>query len=389
MGGDHSEARRTALELARPLVDARTIILTGSAAGSRRMARFLTDAGARTVPIDLGTLPQDTRCRFAACERTLAEPPETLRRQISSADPEGSALVYAGSFTAFTKLCGRRVIGSRSARHRDAERKDTQLDLLGSPAQVVALTDGLALPRVPVVVQGIPDQGIAMATSHTYLVPRSASGRDIGELGAKLGLDCTRVIITTFNAGVPCTFYGFITASAVIDFGPVEALVYWDPRTWRIHAPGILWPLRRTAKVLASARSSVHAVARRLHERLGYTGAFGTDGVISDDGYIIHEINPRVCAGFSLLDQLIPEAAPLAAIDLVLRELPEVSGALAIPLKAVSSELEQRLAPTYRLWDSPDRQLPAPSDPAAQAQWAQQIRIQASDGRRPVIELTR
>lgn len=105
------------------------------------------------------------------------------------------------------------------------------------------------------------------------------------------------MIVTAFTSGLPCTFYGFISADAVIDFGPVEALVYWDPRTWRIHAPGILWPLRPADRLLGPARSAVHAVARTLRNQLGYIGAFGTDGVLTEDGYAIHEINPRVCAG--------------------------------------------------------------------------------------------
>jgi len=54
--------------------------------------------------------------------------------------------------------------------------------------------------------------------------------------------DCTCAVASGFNSGVPCTFYGFVTDTTVVDFGPVEALVYWDPHTWRILAPGILRP---------------------------------------------------------------------------------------------------------------------------------------------------
>lgn len=371
------------LELIRPLVQARTVILTGSAARSRRMAQFLAEAGARPVLLDPGRLPTDTRARFAACERQLSDPPSAFRRRLDTEDPGGTALIYAGSFTAVSEVCGRRVVGSRSTGHLAAERKDRQLELTGSGGQIINLSDGLADLRPPVVVQGLPNDGIAMATSHTYLVPSSASNNRKQRLAVKLLTDCTRAVITEFSSGLPCTFYGFISADAVMDLSPVEALVYWDQRTWRVHAPGILWPLQLSDDLLKGARSAVSSVARRLHHQLNYVGAFGTDGVITNDGYVIHEINPRVCAGFSLLDQLVPEAAPLAAFDLALRELQQASTALTAALTDVQSSLRQRTVPAFRLWEAADQPWPPP-EPAARDEWAQRIRMNAARGRRPI-----
>ncbi|WP_162959223.1 hypothetical protein [Micromonospora tulbaghiae] len=345
------------------------------------MARFLADAAARTVPVDLGIAAGDPRERFAGYERTLARPTKELRGMLDSADPDSSALVYAGSFTTATTVCGRRVIGARSPNHLDAERKDRQREVLGLGGRVVCLADGLAHVNTPAVVQGIPDQGIAMATSHTYLVPPSADSRRVRALAETLKRDCTRAVLTPFNPGVPCTFYGFITATSIIDFGPVEALVCWDPRTWRIHAPGILRPLPVPEGVLTSARAEVRAIARRLRRHHRYVGAFGTDGVITDAGYTIHEINPRICAGFGLLDQMAPEAAPLAAVDLVLRQLPNASAVLTEPLAALATALQRHPTPTYRLWETPGHSSPAPADEAARPTWAQQIREAAARGR--------
>ncbi len=241
--------------------------------------------------------------------------------------------------------------------------------------------------NLPSVVQGIPDHGIAMGTSHSYLLPRPADRRQVRELTATLMRDCTRAVVTGFDPGTPCTFYGFITATTIVDFGPIEALVYWDPHTWRLHATGILRPLPAPEGVLASARVEVHAIAQRLHSRLGYVGAFGIDGVLTDDCYAIHEINPRVCAGFSLLDQLAPQAAPLAGIDLVLRERPDTSTALTPLLAVLATALQRQPTPAYRLWEAPVHSVPAPTDAAARLAWAQHIRTTAAVGRRPVSEL--
>ncbi|HEV2378088.1 MAG TPA: hypothetical protein VGS19_38730, partial [Streptosporangiaceae bacterium] len=174
MDSNLTHVRRAALDLAEPLLRGRTVFLTGSAAASERMTRFLADAGARVASIDLEINIEDTRDRFAVFERVLGQPTEKLRATLDSEDPMGAALVYAGSFTGVADVCGRRVIGARSRQHLDAERKDKQRELLCLGGEVIRLADGLAHLSLPAVVQGIPDDGVAMATSHTYLVPRSA-----------------------------------------------------------------------------------------------------------------------------------------------------------------------------------------------------------------------
>lgn len=110
--------------------------------------------------------------------------------------------------------------------------------------------------------------------------------------------------------------------------------------------------MRLDQGVLDAARGSTHAVARRLHQQTGYVGAFGTDGVLHGDRYLVHEINPRVCAGFALLDQFQPHAAPLAAVDLVLRECGAAAeAAVARPLADIAQMLSDDARFEFRLWD--------------------------------------
>lgn len=375
MEHDLRKLRRVALDLAADLLRDRLVILTGSAANSQRMAEFITEAGGHTVSVEIQTASAETRARFAAYEQALANPSEQLQQRLSEVDASGAALVYAGSFTAARNPGGRRVIGARASKHLLAERKDQQRELLELPGQVVALADGIPKLSGPIVVQGIPEDGVAMATSHTYLIPGAASDNDIRRVVGELRRDCNRAIVADFDVGTPCTFYGFITATDVFDLGPVEALVYWDRHTWRLHAPGILRPLLALADVLQSARTEVRATARQFRQRTGYLGAFGTDGTIAAGRYIVHEINPRICAGFSLLDQLIPQVAPLAAVDLLLREIPNrTSSGLADSLAALQSVLNSSLTPAYRLWDRPDEDFLPPDRLYADRNWARYLR---------------
>ncbi len=78
---------------------------------------------------------------------------------------------------------------------------------------------------------------------------------------------------------------------------------------------------------------------------------------------------------------MAPEAAPLTAVDLVLRELPNASAALTEPLAALATALQRHPTPTYRLWETPGHSSPAPTDQAARPTWAQQIRETAAEGR--------
>ncbi|SHN52726.1 hypothetical protein SAMN05660350_00420 [Geodermatophilus obscurus] len=348
------QVRQTALSLAAEQIGGRVVILTGSTAGSRQIARFVADAGATPREIPLADLPTETRSRFAAMESALHHPTGEVVDRIDGADPTGSGLVYAGSFTAVSTLAGRKVIGARTPAVLAVERKDIQQSLLDLPGRIVPIDD--FQPAGPaMVVQGIPADGVAMATSHTYLMPPHSEAHPRQDtVLATLRRDCRQLRIAPFHPGIPCTFYGFVTGSDVIDFGPVEALVFWDPQTWRLVAPGIVRPLPLQNADAVNARIQVHDVATRLRERAGYVGAFGVDGVLTTDGYVIHEINPRVCAGFSLLNRLAPDDAPLSAVDLTLRESPEAATqALTAPLSRLAAEVSRDQTPTYRLWDDP------------------------------------
>ena len=289
-------------------------------------------------------------------------------------------MAYAGSFTAVHDLLGRKILGARSAADLAMERKDVQHDLLGMPGQIVPLASDLPESAEPTVIQGIPDDGVAMATSHTYLIPRNAYGSHrTTRLLAGLRRDCERARLKGFDDGTPCTFYGLITATGIIDFGSVEAFVFWEPSSWRVHAPGILRPLSLSVQAHTQARAKVHALAARLRELTGYVGAFGTDGVLTADDYVIHEINPRICAGFSLLDQLAPAGAPLSAIDLVLREAPAAaSESLTEPLARLAAAFDSDLTPAYRLWDALHETTPAPEHGISYGQLAAQLRRQVA-----------
>lgn len=399
--------RQQAVEILSDVVDGRTVILAGSAAHSRAMERFFLDAGAVAVPsVALPPIGGGLAQQLAAIERLLAEPSADIAHNVELIDPRGRAVVYAGSFTAARAFCGRRVIGARTTRHFTAERKDVQDRLLARRALRLPLRQNdittvrnavtSMAAHGPVVVQGVPRGSLAMATSHTYAVPSTASDEAICRMLAAMARDCAAVMLTEMNRGTSCTYYGFVTPDSVIDLGPFEALVFWDAASWRVHAPGIMRPLVLRDGAEAACRSAVRVAARRLHQHVGYSGAFGTDGVVVGVQYAIHEINPRICAGFALLDRMCQVSVPLTAVDLALREcraaaqqaLVGLLGRLAAALRAI-----QR--PLVALWADDDQQIQERLTQAAQhtnnpAEWPHHVRATLAGAKQlmPIMELT-
>ena len=124
-------------------------------------------------------------------------------------------------------------------------------------------------------------------------------------------------------------------------------------------------------------------------------GAFGTDGVVVGDRYPIHEINPRVCAGFALLDRMCPDSIPLAAVDLALRECSAVAQrALVGPLGRLAAALRAIQRPLVSLWADDDQPVQERLTQAAQltnnpAAWPHRVRATLAGARHltPIMEL--
>ncbi len=229
MGQASRGVRNAALEMARPLVSGNVVLLTGNAATSRGMKDFFADAGAAAVHrVELPEAEGTLASRLAAAEQLLANPPEAVVRKVAELDHDGRGLVYAGSYTAARSFCGRRVLGSRPQSHFAAERKDVQyqiLELATSDRRLLQIDDRAEVHQAiialvalgPAVIQGIPRRILAIGTSHTYLLPEDASPGRISRLLDSISDDCSDLTVSPLHSGIPCTYYGFLTANNVFD----------------------------------------------------------------------------------------------------------------------------------------------------------------------------
>ncbi|HKO44909.1 MAG TPA: hypothetical protein VJU84_16650 [Pyrinomonadaceae bacterium] len=402
--------RQHLLDLIRPIVTGRVVILAGITANNDSIAEFFRLAGATDV-ISLELLPTvDTPIHllFSRTETLFKNPPASVESFLSTIDRKVRAVVYAGSFCSQSSLCGRKIIGARKAAHSQAERKDRQLeyglvDQAANMPRILDFGDEKAAWEIidkeardsPIVVSGIPDKYLAMGSSHTYLVyrePGDQPDRNILHVIGVIARDCRKGLISRLDRGTPCTFYGYVSRNWFIEFGAFEGLVFWNRKTLQLSAPGIIRPIYLEAAQHRIATEAIQNATRRLYDGTHYTGAFCTDGIMQSHRYLIHEINPRVCAGFSLLGELCHGRLPLTLIDLALRERPiEADVLLREPLKNVAPFLRTQ-GPLIKLWDT--RLAPVQEDLRARATetadvtgWISQVRrVLASDHLIPVVD---
>jgi len=332
--------------LLEPIVAGHRVLLTGAAINNTALRDLILKAHAQSVhalPLPVGDQSPIDR-RVARIEHLLSHPPFQVRRALKRLDPDGNAIVYAGSFTAQRTVAGRRLIGVRAPDHFAAERKDQQRAIVGHRHRArIELANVDAIPtlrtlvrRHDVVISGVPRRDLALGASHTYLL---TGNTDVRAIAQRLVRDCDIAFVSRRDVGLPCTYYGFVHPAEAIEFGPVEALVYWNRRTHRVRAIGIARPFEGAAEA-TFADVTVQRAAMRLASKVGYRGAFCTDGVVTPNEYIIHEINPRLCAGFALLSS-IAGGFPFSAVDLVLRERPaaETAGRLMQCLRDAAATL--------------------------------------------------
>jgi hypothetical protein len=382
-----SSILRTSL---RRLVQDRDVVIIG---GSVAISDALIQSGADTVtrievPVDR-SLPVAEYMRQV--DAILASPSSVLARSLDAIDPKGQALIYAGSFTRQQVCCGRRIIGSRRAKWFDAENKESQVRYTtkqaglqqtwiaaNSPEEMIRITKTWCASS-PTVVSGAPRRFLAMGASHTFLFSGPLSP-DVGEgIIRQMCNSCRGIRLSRFTEGIPATFYGFVAAGHLFNIGPVEALSYVEKGSLRIAATGIQVPCQINSAMRKNAAIAIKSTIDALITDVDYKGAFGVDGVLTHKEYVIHEINPRICAGFSWINRATGGTIPMGLIDLILREdLVDSHADLFRSLRIIGSHLERHL--DLKLWNRPNVETellnlrPKVDSQRTLTQWQRQVR---------------
>lgn len=255
-------------------------------------------------------------------------PPEVLAR-VDRFDPEGTARVVGPLFAVAPTVAGRRLLGARPQAWQALEDK----------CAIDGFWDAAAVDRAPaaVVEADFPalwgahrrlDRGAGTvwvadnrdgfhgAAAMLRWVRTEEEGRAAAAFLADNG---GRARVMPFLDGVPCSVHGIVFDDYVVALRPMEMMVlrrtgssrllyakaasFWDP------APADREAMREVAR----------KTGRRLRGSVGYRGVFTVDGVMTAEGFLPTELNPRFGAALVVMLSRQPEL-PLYLLHLLVAD---------------------------------------------------------------------
>ena len=241
--------------------------------------------------------------------------------QVDAWDPERQARVFRPFFSKGLPVAGRPTFGVRPQAWQDLEDKTcidalwAQVGVPHAPARIVGTSKAEIVKAWGELDQG---QGVVLSGDSKLGFNGGASyvrwlrePKDLDQALPMFQRDCERVRLMPFIEGIPCSIHGFVVSGPedkvqVASFLPCEMLVFRVPGTGRFSyaSTGTTWS--PGASDTQSMRELAKHVGRHLNTHLGYRGAFTIDGVMSAQGFLPTELNPRVGAAmyplFSGLD---------------------------------------------------------------------------------------
>jgi len=318
-------------DLATRVVAGRKFIIVGHPlAGSAARAAGLRSLGAErpfvlASGVGTGDLPSPDDCAWHVLD---AEGPNAIdairaydaqlpnlalaaQAALDRWDPDGSALVWGTAIVGqWTSVGGRRPYASRSPAWVALEDKvaiDSFWDAAGVarapsvvvPAERAALEAAAArLNRgAGTVWAGDARQGI---NGGAVFVKWVRSGHDAAAAAEFLAARCDRARVMPFLEGVPCSIHGMVLPDRTITFRPCElvTLRQRDPSRFLYAGIATFWdPSDRDRDEM---RAAVVRTGETLRRTVDYRGAFGIDGVLTEDGFRPTELNSRY-AGHAVL----------------------------------------------------------------------------------------
>jgi hypothetical protein len=336
-------------ELLRPLCAGRRWVLFGQPLAAYTLTvRLLRDLGAERCLIiasNLGTGPlpspddadwvvlnlhaPDMIAEFRQVARLFTEVPADARTAVERYDPEVRAWVLA-PITLHAPpptLLGRRLIGRRQPAGVALEDKVVidafwdRVQLKRAPSKVLPVR---ALPEAAHALdrgQGTVWAGDAREGAHggAMLLRWVRSGADTADAKAFFAAQCDRVRVMPFLEGIPCSIHGIVFPETVAAFRPVEMVTLRPPHGSQLRYSGAatFWDPPEADR--AYMRECARRVGEALRREVAFRGAFTIDGVMTEDGFLPTELNPRFGAGLGVLGRSLPEL-PLGLLAFVAME---------------------------------------------------------------------
>lgn len=232
-----------------------------------------------------------------------------VKARLDTFDKEQSIRALAPVFSKGRPIGGRLQFGARPQAWQELEDKlviDEVWDKIGvgrlpsetCPREKRALHDAcMRLDQGAGVVLSEDDsRGVHGGAQGTWWVKRV---EELEECLSQLDLRVQRLRVMPFVEGVPCGIHGLVLPDGVVTGRPAEMLTLRSSKARGLTYCRFATTWVPSAEVRAELSEVVRRTGRWLSATLGYRGAFGIDGVLSREGFVPTELNPRIGAAMS------------------------------------------------------------------------------------------
>ncbi len=296
------------------------------AVGAARGAGELPDA--EQIPqIALDNRGDDLMSAIRSGQELLANLPDAAREAIDRFDPEGVAEVIGTMFSDGRSVAGRPMYGARPASWQALEDK-VRIDGFWDAAGVARAPSRTAPPDLASLSAAAQSLNRGAGTVWSGDDRAGFNGAAWGvrwvrtpeqaeEASAFFSEHCDRVRVMPFLEGIPCSIHGIVLPEQVLAVRPCEMVVFRRPGQARFHyaQAATFWDppdLDREAM-----RGLARRVGEHLRRSVGYRGVFTVDGVLTVDGFLPTELNPRFGAALMIMSRGVPEL-PLYLLHLAM-----------------------------------------------------------------------
>ncbi len=237
-------------------------------------------------------------------EASLVNLPPEAQEAIDRYDPQGEALVWHAGFG--------RSLPSIGGRPAYALRRPEWIALEDKVA-IDAVWDAAGVPRAPSLVVAADrtsleaaacrfDQGLGTVwagdaregvNGGAVYVRWVRSPDDAESAASFLAARCDRARVMPFLEGIPCSIHGMVFPDRTIALRPCEIVTLRQSQPSRLHYAGVATFWDPPDADRDDMRAAVVRTGETLRRMVGYRGAFGIDGVLTEDGFRPTELNSR------------------------------------------------------------------------------------------------
>jgi hypothetical protein len=236
-------------------------------------------------------------------------------------DPDRSAVWWMSPVTPNADLLGRKVLGGRPASQAALENKlllDEMLDAASAvrpaSASCAASYDALMTATDDVLARSGADEvvwagdnrdGINGGADYVRWIRTSEHATAAADFFAA---NCAKVRVNPFLEGVPCSIHAIVLPDGVVVLRPMELISLRRPDDGRFVYAGMGTSWDPAPADTDEMRTLARALGTHLQRTYGYRGGFGVDGVITADGFVATELNPRFSGGLTRFAAVAPDA---------------------------------------------------------------------------------